>query len=90
MHNPATVQAAFDRVADNRGANLPGVTACGLPMSRRTSGYPGCWTTCGAALKDGSFTPLPVGERASQRPRRASAHISESIDFMGFRIQWRR
>ena len=47
VHDPATLIVAFDRVAGNPGANTPGVDGLTVAASRRASGCPGSWTTCG-------------------------------------------
>jgi RNA-directed DNA polymerase len=68
VHDPATLIVAFSRVAGNHGANTPGVdgqTAAGVAEA---IGVPGFLDDLRAALKDGSFRPLPVRERKIPKP----------------------
>src|SRR5438270_7430942 len=61
--DPATLIVAFDRVAGNRGANTPGVDGMTVTLVEERIGVPGFLDDLRAALKDGSFRPLPVRER---------------------------
>src|SRR5262249_51123064 len=58
VHDPATLIVAFARVAGNQGANTPGADG----VTARVVG------DLRAALKDGSFRPLPVRERKIPKP----------------------
>ena len=63
VHDPATLMVAFGRVAGNRGANTPGVDGLTAADVEEAIGVPGFLDGLRAALKDGSFRPLPVRER---------------------------
>ncbi|MFF3956027.1 hypothetical protein ACFYY1_22770 [Streptomyces sp. NPDC001890] len=63
VHDPATLLAAFDRVAGNRGARTPGVDGLTAIDVEESIGVPGLLNDLRAALKNGSFRPLPVRER---------------------------
>ncbi|NEC92696.1 group II intron reverse transcriptase/maturase, partial [Streptomyces sp. SID12501] len=65
VHDPATLMMAFDRVAGNKGARTAGVD--GLTAADAAS-TPGFLTALRAALKTGSFRPLPVRERKIPKP----------------------
>src|SRR3954464_8683872 len=60
VHDPATLMMAFDRVAGTRGANTPGVDGLTAAGVEERIGVPGFLDDLRAALKDGSFRPLPV------------------------------
>ncbi|MEA5457248.1 group II intron reverse transcriptase/maturase [Sinomonas sp. JGH33] len=68
VHDPATLIVAFDRVAGNRGANTPGVDGLSVAWVEESIGVPGFLEGLRAALKAGTFRPLPVRERAIPKP----------------------
>jgi RNA-directed DNA polymerase len=68
VHDPATLKVAFDRVAGNRGANTPGVDGLTVADVEEAIGVPGFLDGLRAALKEGSFAPLPVRERKIPKP----------------------
>src|SRR5215468_7089511 len=68
VHDPATLLVAFDRVAGNQGANTPGVDGITAAWVEEQVGVPGFLDDLRAALKDGSFRPLPVRERLIPKP----------------------
>ena len=68
VHDPATLMMAFDRVAGNKGANTPGVDGVTAAWVEHEVGVPGFLDDLRAALKDGSFRPLPVRERLIPKP----------------------
>ena len=68
VHDPATLIVAFDRVAGNQGANTPGVDGVTAAWVEEQVGVPGFLDDLRAALKDGSFRPLPVRERLIPKP----------------------
>jgi RNA-directed DNA polymerase len=68
VHDPATLLLAFDRVAINQGADTPGVDGITAAWVEETVGVPGFLDDLRAALKDGSFRPLPVRERMIPKP----------------------
>jgi len=68
VHDPATLIVAFDRVAGNQGANTPGVDGITAGYVEKETGVPGFLDDLRAALKDGSFRPLPVRERMIPKP----------------------
>ena len=68
VHDPATLIAAFSRVAGNQGANTPGVDGVTAEYVRQQVGVPGFLDDLRAALKDGSFRPLPVREKLIPKP----------------------
>ena len=68
VHDPATLIVAFDRVAGNQGANTPGVDGITAAWAGQQVGVPGFLDDLRAALKDGSFRPLPVRERLIPKP----------------------
>jgi RNA-directed DNA polymerase len=68
VHDPATLIVAFDRVAGNHGANTPGVDGLTAAYVEEAVGVPGFLDALRAALKDGSFRPLPVRERKIPKP----------------------
>src|SRR5215831_13481803 len=67
-YDPATLQMAFFRVATNQGANTPGVDGITAAWVEEEAGVPGFLDDLRAALKDGSFRPLPVRERLIPKP----------------------
>src|SRR5258705_7952331 len=68
VHDPATLIVAFSRVAGNRGANTPGVDGMTVALVKERIGVPGFLDDLRAALKDGSFRPLPVRDRKIPKP----------------------
>ncbi|MDQ0904830.1 retron-type reverse transcriptase [Streptomyces canus] len=68
VHDPATLLVAFDRVADNRGANTPGVDGLSAADVEERIGIPGFLNALRAPLKRGTFRPLPVRERTIPKP----------------------
>jgi RNA-directed DNA polymerase len=68
VHDPATLIVAFARVAGNQGANTPGVDGVTAAYVQEVTGVPGFLDDLRAALKDGSFRPLPVRERMIPKP----------------------
>jgi len=68
VHDPATLLLAFERVAGNKGANTPGVDGVTAAWVEDQVGVPGFLEDLRAALKDGSFRPLPVRERLIPKP----------------------
>jgi RNA-directed DNA polymerase len=68
VHDPATLFIAFCRVAGNQGANTPGAGGITAEYVKEAVGVPGFLDDLRAALKDGSFRPLPVRERMIPKP----------------------
>jgi RNA-directed DNA polymerase len=68
VHDPATLFIAFCRVAGNQGANTPGVDGITAEYVEQVVGVPGFLDDLRAALKDGSFRPLPVREKLIPKP----------------------
>ncbi|WP_255727670.1 reverse transcriptase domain-containing protein, partial [Frankia sp. CIT1] len=68
VYDPATLLVAFDRVAGNRGANTPGVDGLTVADVEERIGVSGFLDDLRAAVKDGSFRPLPVKERKIPKP----------------------
>jgi RNA-directed DNA polymerase len=68
VHDPATLIVAFSRVAGNQGANTPGVDGVTAEYVEQEVGVPGFLDELRAALKDGSFRPLPVREKMIPKP----------------------
>src|SRR3954467_13886744 len=68
VHDPATLQVAFDRVAGNRGARSAGVDGLTVGDVAAQLGVPGFLADLRARLKSGSFMPLPVRERKIPKP----------------------
>jgi retron-type reverse transcriptase len=68
VHDPATLKLAFFRVATNQGANTPGVDGVTAAWVEEQVGVPGFLDDLRAAVKDGSFRPLPVRERLIPKP----------------------
>ncbi len=66
--DPATLIVAFARVAGNKGANTPGIDGVTAAWVGEQVGVPGFLDDLRAALKDGSFRPLPVRERMIPKP----------------------
>jgi RNA-directed DNA polymerase len=68
VHDPATLQVAFARVAGNKGAGTPGIDGVTASYVEREVGVPGFLDDLRAALRDGSFRPLPVRARLIPKP----------------------
>jgi RNA-directed DNA polymerase len=68
VYDPATLSMALDRVASNQGANTPGVDGLTVTGVEEQLGVPGFLDDLRAAVKDGSFRPLPVRERKIPKP----------------------
>jgi RNA-directed DNA polymerase len=68
VHDPATLSVAFARVAGNQGANTPGTDGVTAAYVGEVVGVPGFLDDLRAALKDGSFRPLPVRKRMIPKP----------------------
>jgi RNA-directed DNA polymerase len=68
VYDPATLLMAFARVAGNRGANTPGVDGWTVAMVEERIGVPGFLDGVRTSLKEGTFRPLPVRERAIAKP----------------------
>ncbi|WP_455680140.1 reverse transcriptase domain-containing protein [Streptomyces prunicolor] len=68
VHDPATLTMAFARVAGNQGARTPGVDGLTVIEVEERIGTPEFLHDLRAALKDGSFRPLPVRERKIPKP----------------------
>jgi RNA-directed DNA polymerase len=68
VHNPATLYVAYCRVAGNRGANTPGVDGMTVALVEERIGIRDFLDDLRAALKDGTFRPLPVRERKIPKP----------------------
>jgi len=68
VYDPATLIVAFDRVAGNHGARAPGVDGLTVADIEENVGVPGFLDDLRAAIKDGSFRPLPVRERKIPKP----------------------
>jgi RNA-directed DNA polymerase len=68
VHDPATLFMAFCRVAGNQGAGTPGVDGVTAAYVEEVVGVPWFLDDLRAALKDGSFRPLPVRERMIPKP----------------------
>ncbi|MFE1367800.1 group II intron reverse transcriptase/maturase [Streptomyces anulatus] len=68
VHDPATLRAAFERVAGNKGANTPGVDGITAVNVEREIGTQGFLEDLRRVLKTGEFRPLPVRERKIPKP----------------------
>jgi RNA-directed DNA polymerase len=68
VHDPATLKVAFTRVAGNKGAGTPGIDGITASYVEQEVGVPGFLDDLRAAIKDGSFRPLPVRERMIPKP----------------------
>jgi RNA-directed DNA polymerase len=68
VHDPATLFVAFGRVAGNQGANTPGADGITAAWVEEIVGVTGFLDDLRAALRDGSFRPLPVRERMIPKP----------------------
>src|SRR3984957_19802723 len=79
VHDPGTLIGAFDRGAGNQGARTPGVDGLTVAGVEEVIGVPGFLDGLRAALKDGSFAPLPVRERKIPKPGGAGKLRSLSI-----------
>lgn len=65
VHDPTTLQMAFERVAGNTGARSPGVDGLTAADVEADIGVSRFLDDLRATLKDGSFRPLPVRQRRS-------------------------
>jgi RNA-directed DNA polymerase len=68
VHDPATLLVAFARVAGNQGANTLGVDGVTAAYIGEVVGTLRFLDDLRAAIKDGSFRPLPVRERMIPKP----------------------
>ena len=68
VHDPATLIVAWARVAGNQGAGTAGVDGLTVADVEEQIGVPGFLHDLRAAVKDGSFRPLPVRERKIPKP----------------------
>lgn len=68
VHDPATLIAAFDRVAGNTGSRTPGVDGLTVADVEEQIGVPRFLDDLRAQLKAGTFRPLPVRERKIPKP----------------------
>jgi RNA-directed DNA polymerase len=68
VYDPATLLVAFDRVAENKGSRTPGVDGLTVADVEARIGVRGFLEDLRAAVKDGSFRPLPVRERRIPKP----------------------
>ena len=68
VYDPATLIVAYSRVAGNQGARTPGVDGLTVAAIEEHVGVPGFLDDLRAAVKDGSFRPLPVRERKIPKP----------------------
>jgi RNA-directed DNA polymerase len=68
VHDPATLIAAFDRVAGNTGSRSPGVDGLTVADVEDQLGVPGFLDDLRTCLKEGTFDPLPVRERKIPKP----------------------
>ena len=81
VYDPATLIAAFGRVAGNRGAAAPGVDGLTVADVEEQVGVPGFLDDLRAALKDGSFrsaagtgTEDPQAGRVGEGPQAGHCH----------------
>ncbi len=68
VYDPSTLLVAFGRVAGNTGAKTPGVDGLTVADVEASVGMSGFLDDLRIQLKDGSFRPLPVRERAIPKP----------------------
>jgi RNA-directed DNA polymerase len=68
VHDPATLIAAFIRVAGNKGARTAGVDGMTIADIEEQIGVPHFLAELRTALKTGTFRPLPVRERKIPKP----------------------
>ena len=68
VHDPATLLAAFDRVASNAGAHTPGSDGVTVAKVRDRVGVPVFLQDLRQQLKAGTFRPQPVRERKIPKP----------------------
>jgi RNA-directed DNA polymerase len=68
VHDPATLIVAWFRVAGNQGARTAGIDGLTVADIEQQVGVPGFLHDLRAAIKDGSFRPLPVRERLIPKP----------------------
>jgi RNA-directed DNA polymerase len=68
VYDPARLMVAFNRVAGNQGARTPGVDGLRVADIEEFVGVTRFLEDLRAAVKDGSFRPLPVRERKIPKP----------------------
>jgi RNA-directed DNA polymerase len=68
VHDPATLMMAFERVARNLGARTAGVDGLTVADVEEVVGVPRFLDDLRAAVKSGSFRPLPVREHKIPKP----------------------
>jgi len=68
VHDPATLLVAFDRVAGNQGSRTPGIDGLTVIEVEERIGARRFLDELRAALKDGTFRPLPVRQRTIPKP----------------------
>jgi RNA-directed DNA polymerase len=68
VHDPATLNAAWGRVAGNRGARTSGSDGLTVARIEEETGVAGFLHGIRVALKDGTFRPQPVRERKIPKP----------------------
>jgi RNA-directed DNA polymerase len=73
VHDPATLMAAFERVAGNTGARSPGVDGATVAYIRDRVGVEAFLEQIRARLKAREFIPLPVRQRLI--PKRGSGKV---------------
>jgi hypothetical protein len=82
VHDPATLIVAFAWVAGNQGANTSGGDGVTAAWVEEEVGVPGFLDDLRAALKDGSFRPMPVRERTAPQADSTAAR-SAPVGRMG-------
>jgi len=68
VHDPATLQLAFDRVATNLGANTPGSDGITVTWVRDEVGVGVFLDGLREQLRAGTFRPQPVRQRKIPKP----------------------
>jgi RNA-directed DNA polymerase len=68
VHDPATLQVAWDRVAANRGARSAGTDGFTVARIEAEVGVPMFLDDLRTRLKTGSYRPEPVRERKIPKP----------------------
>jgi RNA-directed DNA polymerase len=68
VHDPATLQIAWDRVAGNKGARTPGVDGVTVAYIESEIGVPAFLDGVREQLKARTWQPLPVRERKIAKP----------------------
>jgi RNA-directed DNA polymerase len=74
---------AFARVAGNRGANTPGIDGWTVAMVEERVGVPGFLDGVRTSLKEGTFRPLPVRERAIANRAGRGRFVSQGAAWVG-------